>query len=79
MRRLLLTQEPIGAVPPEYVAERLAAIGTVVGEIKIDDLADVAYIVLDTDAGDSAVLGIACGWRIWRGPRRARLTRRPKF
>lgn len=62
-RRVLLMREPIGNCVPEDVAHNLAAIGEV-GGIKVDDLADVAYIVLDTEASDYALKGFAPGWRI---------------
>lgn len=64
-RRLLLIREPIGDCVPEQVAEEIASIATVLG-VKVDDLADVAYIVIETEATDYAVLGIARRWRIWR-------------
>ena len=69
-RRLLLIREPIGSEPPEITAGRLATIGEVVGDIKVDEIVDAAYICLETTASDYTVLGIARGWRIWHPRRR---------
>ena len=69
-RRVLLIKEPIGREPPKATAEKLAAIGEVLGDIKIDEIVDAAYIALDTAASDYAIRGIARGWRIWHPRRR---------
>jgi hypothetical protein len=68
-RRVLLIQEPLDIRNAYEVADKLAALGgDILGGIKLDEIADVAYIVVETDASDYAIKGVARGWRIWHGP-----------
>jgi hypothetical protein len=71
-RRVMLIREPLGG--SYEVADKLAEIGDILG-VKVDEIADTAYIVIESSASEYALLGIAHGWRIWRGPRRAVDTR----
>lgn len=73
-RRVMLMREPLGGCNAYEVADELAEIGDILG-VKVDEIVDVAYIVVGSSASEYALLGIAHGWRIWRGPRRGVDTR----
>lgn len=74
LRRVLLVRDPLRGCVVEDIVERLRAIGDVLG-YRVDDLADTAYIVIDTTASDYALTNIALRWRIWE----PRLTRPRPF
>ena len=69
-RRLLLICEPLDGCNANEVAASLEESGVAVCGLKIDEIADVAYIVVETDASDYAIRGIARGWRICAVPPR---------
>lgn len=72
-RCVMPIQEPLDIRNAYEVADRLAALGDVLG-VKVDEIADVAYIVMDTAASDYALRGVAPGWQLH--PCGATLTRR---
>lgn len=68
-RRVMLIQEPLDIRNAYLVADKLTVLGgDILGGIKLDEIADAAYIVMDTAASEYAIKGVARGWRIWHGP-----------
>lgn len=68
-RQVMLIRDPLGWRNAYEVAAKLAEIGDILG-VKVDEIVDVAYIVIASSASEYALLGVAHGWRIWHPRRR---------